>query len=155
MFLHRPLYYRSAITLYLRLNLSTSHPLLLPCAGIVTPSFRCHHVVSSSSRCHHVSSLSLRRLFFAIAITLATLAMALFAPRRLPLSSHDAAGSHEGYTKTRGVVVASSSCIASGTFDAGLHNTCTTVHLMRLSTRRPLPDMFRKIFAQWEQSFCP
>jgi hypothetical protein len=67
----------------------------------------------------------------------------------------DAAGPHEGYTKTRGVVVALSSRIASGTFDTGHHNKCTTVHSMRTSTRRPLPDMFRKIFAQWEQSFSP
>jgi len=58
----------------------------------------------------------------------------------------DAAGPHEGYTKTRGVVVASSSRIASGTFDAGHHNKCMTVRTMRLSTRRPLPDMFWKIF---------
>ncbi len=28
-----------------------------------------------------------------------------------------------------------------------------TACVMRTSTRRPLPDMFRKIFAQWEQSF--
>jgi hypothetical protein len=67
----------------------------------------------------------------------------------------DAADPHEGYTKTRGVVVASSSCIASGTFDSGHHNKCMTVHLMRTSTRRPLPDIFRKIFGQWEQSFSP
>ncbi len=46
----------------------------------------------------------------------------------------DAAGPHEGYTKTRGVVVTSSSRIASGTFDAGHHNKCTTVRSMRLST---------------------
>ena len=26
---------------------------------------------------------------------------------------------------------------------------------MRTSMRQPLPDMFRKIFAQWEQLFCP
>jgi hypothetical protein len=60
----------------------------------------------------------------------------------------NAAGPHEGYTKTRGVVVASSSCIASSTFYAGHHNKCATVSSIRLSTRRPLPDMFWKIFGQ-------
>jgi hypothetical protein len=65
----------------------------------------------------------------------------------------NAAGPHEGYMKTRGVVVASSSRIASGTFDAGHHIECTTMRSMRLRPRRPLPDMFRKIFAQWEQLF--
>jgi hypothetical protein len=42
----------------------------------------------------------------------------------------DVAGPHEGYMKTSGVVVASSCAYK-----------CTTVHSMRLSTRRPLPDM--------------
>jgi hypothetical protein len=40
--------------------------------------------------------------------------------------------------------------IASGT-----NNREATVCAMRTTTRRPLPDMFRKIFGQWEQSFCP
>ncbi len=55
------LYYRSAIPLYLRLNPSTSHPLLLPCAGIVSSLSHRHHVISLSSCCHHVS-LSCRSL---------------------------------------------------------------------------------------------
>jgi hypothetical protein len=45
--------------------------------------------------------------------------------------------------------------IASGTDDRGHCNKKATVCAMRTSTRRPLPDMFRKIFAQWVQSFCP
>ncbi len=45
--------------------------------------------------------------------------------------------------------------IASGTDNPGHRNMKATVCAMRLSTRRPLPDMFRKIFGQWEQSFSP
>ncbi len=58
------MYYRSAIPLYLRLNPSTSHPLLLPCAGIISSLSRCHHVLSSSSRRSLVivSTSSRRRL---------------------------------------------------------------------------------------------
>ena len=46
-------------------------------------------------------------------------------------------------------------CIASGTNNPRHRNMKATVCAMRLSTRRPLPDMFRKIFGQWEQSFSP
>ncbi len=40
--------------------------------------------------------------------------------------------------------------IAAGTDDPGHRNKKATVCTMRLSMRRPLPDMFRKIFGQWE-----
>jgi hypothetical protein len=46
-------------------------------------------------------------------------------------------------------------CIASGTNNPGHRNVKATVCTMRSSTCRPLPDMFRKIFGQWEQSFSP
>jgi hypothetical protein len=39
-------------------------------------------------------------------------------------------------------------CIASGTDDPGHRNMKARVCRMRSSTRRPLPDMFRKIFGQ-------
>jgi hypothetical protein len=38
--------------------------------------------------------------------------------------------------------------IASGTDNCGHLNKKVTVCAMRTSTRRPLPDMFRKIFGQ-------
>jgi hypothetical protein len=40
--------------------------------------------------------------------------------------------------------------IASGTDNPGHCNKKATVCVMRSSTHRPLPDMFRKIFGQWE-----
>jgi hypothetical protein len=43
----------------------------------------------------------------------------------------------------------------SGTDVSGHRNMKAMVCAMRSSTRRPLPDMFRKIFGQWEQSFSP
>ena len=65
----------------------------------------------------------------------------------------NAAGPYEGYKKTRGVVVALSSRIASGTFDAGHHNKCTMVRSMRLSTRRPLPDSFGRYLVNGSNRF--
>ncbi len=40
--------------------------------------------------------------------------------------------------------------IASGTDDPRHRNKKATVCVMRSSTHQPLPDMFRKIFGQWE-----
>jgi hypothetical protein len=46
-------------------------------------------------------------------------------------------------------------CITSGTNNPGHRNMKATVCTMRSSLCWPLPDMFRKIFGQWEQSFSP
>jgi hypothetical protein len=43
--------------------------------------------------------------------------------------------------------------IASGTDNPGHRNMKAMVCAMHSSTRRPLPDMLRKIFGQWEQTF--
>ncbi len=45
--------------------------------------------------------------------------------------------------------------IVSGTDNPGHCNIKATICVMRSSTHWPLPDMFRKIFGQWEQSFSP
>jgi hypothetical protein len=41
----------------------------------------------------------------------------------------------------------------SGTVDAGHGNKYATVCSMRLSTRRPIPDMFGKISGRWYSTF--
>ncbi len=55
--------------LYLGLNPSTSHLLLLPCAGIVSSLSRRHRVVLSLSRCHHVSSSSCCSLVVVLSLS--------------------------------------------------------------------------------------
>jgi hypothetical protein len=62
-----------------------SHPLLLPCAGIVSSSSRRHHVVSSLSRCHHVViTLSRRHLVVILLSSLCCYHHHPCQPRPLP-----------------------------------------------------------------------